>query len=266
MLLVERGAARAHTRNGHNWSDRYPGIIAAARKLPCRSAILDGEVIVQDARGASAFEALQAALRSLPARLIFYAFDLLHLDGKDLLDRPLVERRAKLQKLLGINPSSPLQFSEEFVGDAAAFFRACAAHELEGIVSKLATSRYRSGRSKTWLKTKCFTESELTLLGIDRDRKTGAPRALLDKSERGQLVYAGPAFIALRGEPREDFEARVAKLKQERPVFSWLRNREVGFFTRFIAPTLNFVIEGRKLPHRSPGDLQKSLNPPPVIL
>jgi bifunctional non-homologous end joining protein LigD len=77
MLLVERGAAHAHTRNGHNWSDRYPGIIAAACKLPCRSAIIDGEVIVQDARGVSDFEALQEALRCQPSRLIFYAFDLL---------------------------------------------------------------------------------------------------------------------------------------------------------------------------------------------
>src|SRR6186713_1070597 len=71
MLLVERGTALAYTRNGHDWSDQYPGIIAAARKLPCRSAILDGEVIVQDARGISDFEALQAALRSRPAHLIF---------------------------------------------------------------------------------------------------------------------------------------------------------------------------------------------------
>jgi bifunctional non-homologous end joining protein LigD len=193
MLVIERGTALAYTRNGHDWSDRYPGIIAAALKLPCRSAILDGEVIVQDARGVSDFEALQAALHSQPTRLIFYAFDLLHLDGKNLLDRSLVERRAKLLELVRHNQESAIQFSEEFIGDAAAFFRACAAHELEGIVSKLANSRYRSGRSKTWLKTKCFTESELTLLGIDRDRKTGAHRALLAKSERGQLVYAGLA-------------------------------------------------------------------------
>jgi bifunctional non-homologous end joining protein LigD len=89
MLLVERGTALAYTRNGHDWSDRYPGIIAAARKLPCRSAILDGEVIVQDARGVSDFEALQTALRSQPTRLIFYAFDLLRLDGKDLLNKHL---------------------------------------------------------------------------------------------------------------------------------------------------------------------------------
>jgi len=143
MLVIERGSALAYTRNGHDWSDRYSGIIAAARRLSCRSAILDGEVIVQDARGVSDFEALQVALRSQPSRLIFYAFDLLHLDGKDLLDRPLVERRAKLLQLVSRDQDSAIRFSEEFIGDAAAIFRACAAHELEGMVSKLATSRYR---------------------------------------------------------------------------------------------------------------------------
>ena len=93
MLLIERGTALAYTRNGHDWSDRYPGIIAAARKMPCRNAILDGEVIVQNARGVSDFEGLQTALRSKSAPLIFYAFDLLHLDGKDLRESHLIERR-----------------------------------------------------------------------------------------------------------------------------------------------------------------------------
>src|SRR5262249_27569527 len=80
MLVVARGSARAYTRNGLDWSDHYPGIIAAARKLPCRTAILDGEVI-EDGHGVSDFEALQTALRCKAAHLIFYAFDLLHLDG-----------------------------------------------------------------------------------------------------------------------------------------------------------------------------------------
>jgi ATP-dependent DNA ligase len=186
ILVVDRERARAYSRNGFDWTDRYLGIVAAAARLPCRTAILDGEVIVQDKRGASDFEALQEALRSRRVPLIFYSFDLLHLDGKDIRERPLLERREKLKALLGNETSSALQFSEEFVGDAAAFFRACAEHKLEGIVSKLARSPYRSGRTKAWLKTKCFAESELTLLGIDRDRKTGALRALLAKSERGK--------------------------------------------------------------------------------
>ena len=70
-------------------------------------------------------------------------------------------------------------------------------------VSKLANLRYRSGRTMSWLKTRCFTESEFILLGIDRDRKTGANRALLAKAEQDGLVYAGAAFIALAGEARE---------------------------------------------------------------
>ena len=208
LLVIERGKARAYTRNGFHWSERYPGIVGAAGKLPCRSAILDGEVIVQDERGVSDFEALSAAIRWLPHTLRFYAFDILHLNDEDLRDQPLLDRRTKLKGLLGRDRTSPLQFSDEFIGDSAAFFRACAKHGLEGVVSKLAKSRYRSGRSKTWLKSKCFTESDLVIIGTDRDRNTGATRALLANAD---LTYAGAAFIGLRG---EEWEALRERLKQ----------------------------------------------------
>jgi len=138
-----------------DWTERYPGITKAAAKLECRSAIIDGEVIVQDERGVSDFDALKSAIRWHPQSLIFCAFDLLHSNAKDFCDRPLLERRAKLRDL--VPAKHPFLFSEEFTGDAAAFFQACAAHQLEGIVSKLASSKYRSGRSKTWLKTKWGT-------------------------------------------------------------------------------------------------------------
>src|SRR5215210_3085164 len=65
VVVVDRGEARAYTRNGFDWSDRYPGIVSSAAKLKCRSAILDGEVIVQDARGVSDFESLKSAIRWL---------------------------------------------------------------------------------------------------------------------------------------------------------------------------------------------------------
>src|SRR6185312_11157088 len=154
LLSTERRKARAFTRNGFDWTERYSSIANAAAKLDCRSAIIDGEVIVQNERGVSDFESLKSAIRWQPHRLILCSFDLLHLNGKDLRDLPLAERRAKLKELVPNEP--PFLFSEEFTGDAAAFFQACADHQLEGIVSKLASSKYRSGRSKTWLKTKCF--------------------------------------------------------------------------------------------------------------
>ena len=96
--MIERGKARVFSRNGYDWSDRYPGIVRAAAKLQCKSAIIDGEAIVQNGHGASDFEALQSALRRQPHSIILYAFDLLHLDGKD---QTLLERRAHLQDLVG---------------------------------------------------------------------------------------------------------------------------------------------------------------------
>jgi ATP-dependent DNA ligase len=143
------------------------------------------------------------------------------LDGKDLRDRPLLERRAKLKELV---PSEhPFLFGEEFSGDAVALFRACADHQLEGIVSKLASSKYRSGRSKTWLKTKCFTESTFVIIGTARDRKTKAPLALLAQADAQGLRYAGSAFITLSGIERAELSARLQMSKLERCPIPKLR-------------------------------------------
>jgi len=123
-------------------------------------------------------------------------------DGGDsklphLRQQSLAERRSSLKALLGTDERSRIQFSDEFVGDGDALFKACAEQELEGIVSKHALAPYRSGRSKTWLKTKCFTQSTFVVIGTDRDRKTGALRALLAHKDSAGLSYAGAAFIAL---------------------------------------------------------------------
>ena len=176
QVVIERGQGRVFSRNGHDWSDRYPSIVRAAASLRCKSAIIDGEAIVQDGDGRSYFESLQSAIRVRPYSIILYAFDLLHLDGKDFRQQTLSERRAALKNLVGAEAESRIQFSEEFDGDGAAPFKACAERVLEGIVSKHALAPYRSGRSKTWLKTKCFTQSIFVVIGTDRDGKTGASR------------------------------------------------------------------------------------------
>src|SRR5262249_8429266 len=155
----------------------------AAANLKCKSAIIDGEAIVQDENGISDFEAFRFAVIWQPKSIFLYAFDLMHLNGEDLTKRPLLERREMLKALVGNDDENRIHFSEEFTGDAPALFAACAERKLEGIVSKLATCRYRPGvRTKTWLKTKCFTESKFVVVGTDRDRKTGALRALLARA------------------------------------------------------------------------------------
>jgi bifunctional non-homologous end joining protein LigD len=114
LLIIERRKARAYTRNGFDWTERYPGIAKAATKLDCRSAIMDGEVIVQNEYGGSDFDAIKSAIRWTPQRLVFCAFDLLHLNGKDLRERPLLERRAELKELVpGEHPFCSAKSSRE---------------------------------------------------------------------------------------------------------------------------------------------------------
>ena len=228
QVVVERGEARVFTRNGYDWSDRYPSIVRAAANLRCQSAIIDGETIVQDGNGASDFEALSSALRQRPHSIILYAFDLLHLDGKDLRQQTLAERRDSLKHLVGGDAQSRIQFSDEFDGDGGDLFRACAEKELEGIVSKHALAPYRSGRSRTWLKTKCFTQSTFVVIGTDRDRKTGALRALLAHKDSAGLSYAGAAFIALAGEERTRFFAELERLATSWAAFKSSRLMDVN--------------------------------------
>ena len=179
QVLVERGQARVFTHNGFDWSEHYPSIVREASDLGCKTAIIDGEAVVQDGNGASDFDSLRSAIKWRSNEIILYAFDLLHLNGIDLRRETLLERRTKLRWLLGVDAESRIQFSEEFDGDGDTLLKACAERKLEGIVSKHAMSRYQSGRSEMWLKTKCFTEATFVVVGTDHDPKTGVPRALL---------------------------------------------------------------------------------------
>jgi bifunctional non-homologous end joining protein LigD len=119
---------------------------------------------------------------------VFFALDLLYLNGRDLRGRPLMERR----ELIRPDKRSAIQFGEDFEGAGAAFFKAAAEIGLEGIVSKRAASRYRSGRSRSWLKTKNMVEGEFVLLGTDRD--SDFRRRCWHRIGRGLISPAPPSW------------------------------------------------------------------------
>src|SRR5687768_15325798 len=123
LLRVDRGDVRAFTRGGHDWSDKYGRVIEACGKLKCRSALIDGEVIVQDKHGLSDFAALRAAIEGAPHRLVMFAFGLLFLNGKDLRRLPLTERRKLLRDLIPKDPCSAIQFSDHYEGHGAVLFK-----------------------------------------------------------------------------------------------------------------------------------------------
>jgi bifunctional non-homologous end joining protein LigD len=135
---------------------------------------------------------------------------------------PLLERRAALRKLIEPDPRSPIQFSDHIDCDGAKFFEAAAELGLEGIVSKRVASRYRSGPSRSWLKSKNMVEGEFILLGTERDSE-GVPWALLATDREGRLVFAGPAIMNPPRALRAAWQERMTALAIAKPPLRGLR-------------------------------------------
>jgi bifunctional non-homologous end joining protein LigD len=145
------GRVRLFTRNGFDWTDRYPLIRNAVAALRSSSVTIDGEAVCCDEAGVTIFEKLHS--RAHDGEAVLYAFDLLELDGEDRRSRPLIERRARLERLI-VKALAGIQYSEHLEGDGAAIFAHACKLGAEGIVSKHRERPYRSGPSKTWLKIK----------------------------------------------------------------------------------------------------------------
>ena len=150
QIHVREGRVRLYTMNGADWTKRYPGIVEQAEWIK-GSAIIDAEVVWLDTDGVAQFDALHS--RVMDHAAVACAFDLLMLDGDDLRRKPLRERKAALRKLLK-RTKGGIQYVEHIDGDGDEVFEAVCKLGLEGIVSKKLDAPYRSGPSKSWLKTK----------------------------------------------------------------------------------------------------------------
>ena len=193
---IERGAVRLLTRTGLNWTDKYPPIAAALAKLPVAAAYLDGELCGVRPDGTTSFSMIQAASDSgNAAALVFFLFDILHLDGDDLAPLALVERKARLAALLA-GVGAPLQYSDHHSGRGAEFHAQACKLGLEGIVSKRADAAYAPGNRGIWVKTKCLNREEFVIVGwTDPEGSRPHLGALLLAyyTPEGRLVYAGRA-------------------------------------------------------------------------
>ena len=188
---LENGRATLFSRQGLDWTERFPALAHALADLPVKVAIVDGEAVVHAETGVASFTALVDALKSGRGDMVFYAFDLLYLDGFDLRQSPLGERKAALAEIMaGDSISSRLRYSEHIEGDGDAVFRHAALLGLEGIISKMASSPYQSGRVKTWLKLKSSHTDSFVIAGF-------IP-STVDKAAVSALVlgeYAGKKLV-----------------------------------------------------------------------
>lgn len=184
-----------------------------AAELDARAALLDGEVVVQDATGRSDFSALEDALAGGNLlSIVYFAFDLLHLDGEDLGDLPLIERKTRLAKLIGKPlPDSAVLLSEHVAGGGPAFFKISRRLGLDGIISKRADAVYQSGRGDAWLETKCTLRQEFVVGGwLPRaDEPDGVGALLVGYFDQGKFKYAGKVGTGFDRKMRAELGERL---------------------------------------------------------
>ncbi|MEZ5995489.1 MAG: DNA ligase D [Hyphomonadaceae bacterium] len=185
-------AVRLYTRTGLDWTAKFTRIAAALAQLDLDDVLIDGEAAVADAAGRTDFSSLQKALESGDAKgVTFFAFDLLAEGAHDLRKAPLRERKQRLEKLLR-GARAPVRLSPYLKGDGPHVFEAFREKGLEGVVSKKADAPYRSGRTASWLKSKCVNEREFIIVGYQPSLKNRAFASLmLADHEAGKLVYRG---------------------------------------------------------------------------
>lgn len=196
QALFEGGKVRLLTRNALDWTRRFGVVATDFAALAVKSAVIDCEAVVLDARGVSNFSLLQAELKlGSAARIHMMAFDLIHLDGRALAKLPLLERKAALERLLsgGGSRSDLLRFSAHMAGDGRDVLRNACAMGLEGIISKRTDLPYRSGRNGDWTKSKCVMADPFVVIGYVPS-KAGAGMVgslVLGFYENGGIIYAG---------------------------------------------------------------------------
>jgi bifunctional non-homologous end joining protein LigD len=193
QLRVQDGKATVKTRKGLDWTAKFKEIAAdAAKTLP--DGLYDGEACALDHNGSPDFPALQAALSDgKTADLIYFAFDVLFVEGEDLRNQPLRDRKARLQKILEARPKSAgqrIRYVDHFETAGDAVLQSACRMSLEGIVSKKLDAPYRSGRAEDWVKAKCRAGHEVVIGGWSGE--AGQLRSLLVGVHRDdKLVYVG---------------------------------------------------------------------------
>jgi bifunctional non-homologous end joining protein LigD len=210
------------TRKGIDWTDRFVTIADAVRDLGLASALIDGEIVVEDAAGISSLNNLQADLQAgRQDRFYYYVFDLLYCEGFELTQATLLDRKALLQQILaGVAAPLPIRFSEHLETDGPTMLEHSCRFGLEGIISKRKDLPHRSGRGEHWLKATCRAAQEFVILGYivstAASRTVGA--LALGYRENGQLVYAGRVGTGWSAAQASAFHADLERIKAKKPA------------------------------------------------
>jgi bifunctional non-homologous end joining protein LigD len=251
VATINAGQVTLRSRNGKEWTARFPGIVAALQRLPVQQAILDGEIVVLRPDATSDFQALQEFLgEGRAATPLYYLFDLPYCNGYDLTGAPLLERKQLLQTLLARLPptETTLRFSDHFRGGGAEVYRQACGLAAEGIVSKRAEAVYEQKRSRNWLKAKCRLRQEFVVGGWTdpAGSRSGFGALLLGYYQGGELIFAGRVGSGFTVGELQRLSGRLMQLAQAGSPFPASPAAEGHRVNHWVRPELVVEVEFRE--------------------
>ncbi|HEX7005283.1 MAG TPA: DNA ligase D [Trueperaceae bacterium] len=226
LARFEGGVVKLLSRNGKDWTDRFPEAASLLAELPVEQALLDGEMVAFAADGSTSFRRLQESLsEGKTSHLVYHVFDLLHLNGYDLSATTQVDRKEALRSLLdasGFVGHGLIRYTDHLEGKGPAFFAQACGLGLEGIICKRMDGRYASGRTRQWLKVKCTRHVELLIGGYTDPggSRNGFGALLLGAYDGdGKLVYAGKVGTGFSDRQLETLHERLEEIEEEKSPF-----------------------------------------------
>ncbi|MEG1343179.1 MAG: DNA ligase D [Pseudomonas sp.] len=225
LARIEDGEVRLFTRNGHDWTAKLPRQAKALARLDLQSAWLDGEMVVANEQGVADFQALQNAFDDArDEQIVYYLFDLPFLNGVDLRQCPLQQRRSALATVLEKADPERLRFSADFDEPVDSLLDSACKLGMEGLIGKRMDSHYSSRRSSDWIKLKCQQRQEFVIVGFTDPKGSreafGALLLALHDPDSGELRYAGKVGTGFNSTTLSHLHQRLAPLEVTRPQFS----------------------------------------------
>lgn len=276
LCVIRKGKVSLMTRNNLDWTDRFQVIADAAAQLPIKEGILDGEVVVQNPDGTTDFQKLQNYLQGRENNpLFYYVFDVPFLDGTDLTNTPLLERKRLLRKILPKETKkSVIRYSDHIQGNGDEVFgRACRLN-MEGIMSKRADSLYVQGRTKDWLKVKCTKSQEFVIGGYtdpQKSRQYFGSLLLGYYDKEGRLHYSGNVGTGFDDATLKSVFYELKKREQSQSPYAGRidrSTRDVHWVKPELIAQVNFteITGGGSLRHPSFVGLRQDKKPHEVLL
>jgi len=227
LATHDGGAPALKSRNGNDLTPSFPDVARAVRALPVSRAVIDGELVIPDSQGKPSFQALQKRARlsraldirraAAESPAVFYAFDLLGFEDRDLRALPLTERKRILRMLLP--PLGPIRFVDHFERDGIALMQHVGGLGLEGIVGKKADTPYKGGRTANWVKIRVEQTADFAVVGFTEPRGSRGGFGALQLGDwvEGELVYAGRAGSGFSDKQLGEVRKALEEAKRKTP-------------------------------------------------